>query len=655
MGKGDFNVPIIKAVGKAEAEQSLKLEGTFEDVSMETTTMANVEGTVFEEYPLLAALNNEANLYLNADGLRSTIKVLGNTRFNQGDIKLLEMDLDESLAIEASLSRVYAVLKITSNNEANVMDFNTKGKHIVQATMDLAPTSSLTADIEIDMSQPSSLGDLTIFEKTIVELTAPKQKISANAKIVSPVYTTSLTAELEGDAPVFKVTFKSTATSVFVILDYDLDSAITVSFENADLSLTGKAVLTHADLTMDVQHVLSHSMSDSRLTLNMDITSPTFTDVSYRYVASRDGISASVSTPSAGFLGLQFQGRVPSQMNARLYGRYASAPEDDVDIFIIRASAKDGDKMNLKVAFNMEAPEIMVNGLKERLPAIVSTLNDFGEKYQLIGHATSLKSAIVNLLEEAYTVTSQSPDLSQVSILFRNTVVQYQKIVQVFLDAAVKFLRETQFKLPGSDEMTTLPVVLKKLTGTIATVLEKAIQMMLVNAELTFNTMVDMLSNIQVTMPIGDVMSGAQMIDRLRDTVKGYLNQVVDLVRHLESLDMILEKLGETLKVIVDKAQEFVDKSLKSDILDAVAIYINAFYGNLVTVMKKVMDQANNVVDMENLNGTIDYLMEVVRSVVGLLSNTVSEFIQKAPASFQEYVKVEGGRLEIDLPFYLRQ
>merc|ERR1712168_1010461 len=238
MGKGDFNVPIIKAVGKAEAEQSLKLEGTFEDVSMETTTMANVEGTVFEEYPLLAALNNEANLYLNADGLRSTIKVLGNTRFNQGDIKLLEMDLDESLAIEASLSRVYAVLKIASNNEANVMDFNTKGKHIVQATMDLAPTSSLTADIEIDMSQPSSLGDLTIFEKTIVELTAPKQKISANAKIVTPVYTTSLAAELEGDAPVFKVTFKSTATSFIVLLDYDLDASATLSLENAILSLT---------------------------------------------------------------------------------------------------------------------------------------------------------------------------------------------------------------------------------------------------------------------------------------------------------------------------------------------------------------------------------------------------------------------------------
>merc|ERR1712168_110486 len=114
----------------------------------------------------------------------------------------------------------------------------TKGKHIVQATVDLAPTASLTADIEIDMSQPSSLGDLTIFEKTIVELTAPKQKISATAKIVTPVYTTSLAAEIEGDAPVFKVALKSSATSFIVLLDYDLDASATLSLENAILSLT---------------------------------------------------------------------------------------------------------------------------------------------------------------------------------------------------------------------------------------------------------------------------------------------------------------------------------------------------------------------------------------------------------------------------------
>lgn len=67
--------------------------------------------------------------------------------------------------------------------------------------------------------------------------------------------------------------------------------------------------------------MLSFFSSDARYTLNVDITSPTFTDGNLRYAAQRDGISASVSAPSIGFLGLQFSGTLP-QMSARLFGRY---------------------------------------------------------------------------------------------------------------------------------------------------------------------------------------------------------------------------------------------------------------------------------------------------------------------------------------------
>merc|ERR1712035_39774 len=119
---------------------------------------------------------------------------------------------------------------------ANMFNFNTNGKHVAQATIDLAPTSSLTADIEIDISQPSNMGDFTIFEKTVAEMTADTQKMSTNFKFVSPLYTTNLAAEVEGIIPVFKVTFKSSATSVFVLLDYDMDASTTANFENEALN-----------------------------------------------------------------------------------------------------------------------------------------------------------------------------------------------------------------------------------------------------------------------------------------------------------------------------------------------------------------------------------------------------------------------------------
>ena len=68
--------------------------------------------------------------------------------------------------------------------------------------------------------------------------------------------------------------------------------------------------------------MLSFFSSVSRHTLNVDITSPTFTDMNLRYASLRDAISASVSSPSAGFLGFQLSGKVPFQMNTRVFGRY---------------------------------------------------------------------------------------------------------------------------------------------------------------------------------------------------------------------------------------------------------------------------------------------------------------------------------------------
>ncbi|XP_031178438.1 apolipoprotein B-100-like [Sander lucioperca] len=648
--KGDFDLPVIKAIGKAEADHSLKLEGSFEYVSIESCTKANMDGTVLEDYLLLGVLDNDANLYLNKDGLRSTSKVIADAKLNQGATKVMGIDVNENIAVEASLSRVYAVLKYTGNNEANLFDFNTNGKHVVQATIDLAPTSSLTADMEINLSQPSSLGDLTIFEKTVAEVTAAKQKISTNGKFVSPLYTTNLAAEVEGSAPVFKVSFRSSATSAIVFLEYDMDSSITINFEHAGVSLTGKAVFTHTDLTLDIQHILSHTLSDSRLTLNVDITSPAFTDMNLRYAVRKDGISATISIPSTGFLGLQLHGRAPSQINARLYGRYASDPGKDVDIFTIRTSAKDADKVNLKMVINMDAPDIMLRGLQERLSAITSCLSSFFEKYQLFKHAAQLKNIIICYTEEAHNIANNhAPHLSQVSILFRNTVAQYQKTIQVFLDNAIKVLRETQVKLPGSEEMTPLIEVLNKLTTSITTMLEKTMHLVAVNVQYVSSAMFGMTRKIQVTMPIGDVMAGAKIIDDIRDWVKAIPNPIVDLLKNLESLDMFLEKLGDTLKFFIDKAQDFIDNTLKSDVLDAIADYINAFYDKHVSLMKTITKYANTAVDIESINGTINYILDIFRSVVNQFYYTVTDYLQQAPTQYRSYVKVKGRKLEINL------
>ncbi|KAG7239696.1 hypothetical protein INR49_028632 [Caranx melampygus] len=626
----------------------MKLEGTFEYISIESTIRAKMDGTVLENYLVFGVLDNEINQYLNNDGLRSTSKIIADAKLNHGTNKVIGIDVNENLAVEASLKRVYAVLEYTGNNEANLFNLNTNGKHITKVTIDLAPMSSLMAAIELDISQPSSLGEFSIFEKTVAEVTTAKQKMSTNAKFVSPLYTTNLAAEIEGNIPVFKVTFKSAATSVIVFLEYDLDSSIVGNFEHGGLSLTGKMVFTHDDLTVDIQNILSHTPSDSGLTLNMDITSPAFTDLNLRYAVRKDGISATISIPSTGLLGLQLHGRTPSQMNARLYGRYASDPGNDVDIFTIRASAKDANRMNFKMSINMDTPNIMLRELNEKIPAITSCLSSFAEKYQLFSHAAQLKNIIIFYVEKAHNIENVERYLPPLSALFRKTVVQYQKTIEVFLDAAIKFLRETRVKLPGSDHMTTLLEVLNKTMSSITSMVGKALQLLAINVEYALNFLLGMVSKIQVTMPVGDVMAIAKLRDQIRNSVKTMFNPVVDYVNHPESFDMLLEKLSDTLKLLVDKAQDYVDYQLRSPLLQhPIAFCMNYVYDIYIKLVKAMTEYANTSVDTDSINNIIYYILDIFRSKVNEFRYTVTGYLQRAPAQYRSYVKVKGTKLEI--------
>ena len=325
-----------------------------------------------------------------------------------------------------------------------------------------------------------------------------------------------------------------------------------------------------------------------------------------------------------------------------------SSPETDVEILTIRAAAKDGDKLRLQASYNLDAPKDIMVALEERVPAITSTLVSFADKYGIAGALESLKNTLVNTVSEAYnTAKSHAPEMSQLSILFRDVVVQYQKTVQVLLDAAIKFLRETQIELPGM-EKATLPEIVHKITTNVGTVFEQLLQVISENLFAYLTPIVDTISSIQVTMPSGEVLTGGQILDQ----VKAVVNKVVELVKNLESLDKILEKLGEALHDVVEKAQGFVD-SLHSDILDTVSLYINTLYHNLLTVVKTITEHVDSLLNVQEVESTIKYAVEFVRSVVDMILTRVSAILPQGVDN--AYLKVSEGRLEVELPLSLHQ
>lgn len=306
--------------------------------------------------------------------------------------------------------------------------------------------------------------------------------------------------------------------------------------------------------------------------------------------------------------------------------------------------------MNLKMVFNMDAPEIMLSGLQERLPVITSCFSSFAEKYPLLKQAVQLKNIVIDFTEEAFNVANNhTPDLSQVSILFRNTVVQYQRAVQVFLDAAVKVLRETRVKLPGSEETTPLIEVLNKMFTGLTTMVEKAFNLLAVNVEHATNAVIGVISKVQVTMPVGDVIAVKKLFDRIRNEIKTMPNPVVEFLKNLERPDLFLEKLGNTLKFFVDRSQDFVDVILETDVLDFIAVYMNALYDKYIIVIRTVTNYVNTAMDSEYIKSTINYMLEMFRSAVSQFKLTVIHYLEQAPDQNRPYVRVNGEKLEISI------
>ncbi|XP_073709018.1 apolipoprotein Bb, tandem duplicate 1 [Garra rufa] len=616
-----FDVPIIKLAGKGSAENILKGEATPTFVSAETLIKSSIDGTFLDSGIVKGALNYDESFYLNGNSLRYALKTLADGNLNYGDLKLA-FDVDENLSVETAMEHVYAMLKFSSKNEANIGGFNTKGDHTGQATVDMELLKSLVADMKLDLSQPSTFGDLKISEMALVELSLPKQKIDYTSKIISPVYTTDVVAKLDGSAPVYKTVLKATATSPAVLLEYNLDSSMSTTMENGALVVGANAVLTHADFTMDISNVLR--MGDPSHTVNVDITSPTFTDVNVRYAAQRDGLSASVSTPTTGHLGFQLQGKTPSDMTARIYSRYASAPGDDVEILNIRAVPK-GDEKVLLVSYNILATLDMAGGFMERLQPMVSRVEGFAKKYGITDARDRLfivLNKIERVFRDAYSSASwPSQDLSELSKLFRNVVVTYQKTIQVLIDAAISFLRETKYKLPGMDE-ATLPQICKKIQFIIAEMLEKLAN----NLEIYFSPIMENIKTVEMKLPSGKVMTVAELKENVRSTLGSYLAMVVDVMKQTKGLDVYLRKLKQTLQEVVDKAQEFVD-SIKSDILEGVAASLNIVY-------KKLLQTVNDLGTM------FVYLVLLPLSVLY--------------SHWEEFINANNGiqQIELPLPFF---
>ena len=192
--KYSFDLPLIEVTGMGNIEQNLALEGLSSYISLETITKGKIDGTMKTHVNFAGALNNEANVYLNANGLRSTSKIDANSKLDYKKADVWDVDMNTNLAMEASLRRAYMALSYTSNNMAAVGSFDTKGRHTAKATLEFIPLNTLTAKVEIAVSQPSNIGDVGIDQTIDLEIMADKQKLTwiGKEQVIYVIHTCNL-------------------------------------------------------------------------------------------------------------------------------------------------------------------------------------------------------------------------------------------------------------------------------------------------------------------------------------------------------------------------------------------------------------------------------------------------------------------------------
>ncbi|XP_063298188.1 apolipoprotein B-100 [Pelobates fuscus] len=192
----DFSESAYGNSARGSLDHTLSIEGLSSYFSLETLTKGDVTGTMLD-LPFNGQVNNEANIYLNSNGFRSSVKIMGNTI--AGDFITLE--LSENLGVEASTSRIYTVWEHTGKNYLRYLPgFYTRGEQNVKAKIDLA-FWSLLSSLQMQISQPSSLFDAASLNQAItLNLYPEKQEFDINGEGILNTLILAHNGKLSNDA-----------------------------------------------------------------------------------------------------------------------------------------------------------------------------------------------------------------------------------------------------------------------------------------------------------------------------------------------------------------------------------------------------------------------------------------------------------------------
>uniref|UniRef100_A0A3B4FGW7 Apolipoprotein Ba n=1 Tax=Pundamilia nyererei TaxID=303518 RepID=A0A3B4FGW7_9CICH len=181
-----FSIPLIEAAGNCDMNWELEALPSY--VSLETCTQGKTDIMMVNGCIFSGDLENKASFYFTANSLRSTVKTVLNSNLDKQEKQkrnsnnIFLFDLNKELALAVSLQRIFATAECTSTNNVDLAFFTTNGKHVAKGELDFIPLTTFKTKLNIEASQPSSLGDARLIQSINLAVSSEKQSLTWRVK-----------------------------------------------------------------------------------------------------------------------------------------------------------------------------------------------------------------------------------------------------------------------------------------------------------------------------------------------------------------------------------------------------------------------------------------------------------------------------------------
>lgn len=355
-----------------------------------------------------------------------------------------------------------------------------------------------------------------------------------------------------------------------------------------------------------------------------------------------------------------------------------------MDILKFDIAIKNSKRLSFQTQWNKELPSQILMWLKEKVASlkdlkdtilyyITAVYNDTSKKYEkLQGAIDHIKYQSKVMYKRAAETIAAADQISYNVVMVPRA---YQKNIQALLEAAISFIRDTRFQLPGHFENLSGLEVYNKISVFIFDVIDEAITRVPEIFTSYAKAIIEHIREIEVTIPGSTrIITGRDVLDDFHVAFQKIQSQMITILKGLRDVrfETIVDKLSEILKLSVEKAEELLN-IIKFQDLSKLSFWISKAFSDAVnsnifieiteqaeksrTIIedyyKTVKAKAQDIFDemtIEQLVVDIQAWIESIMNQLEVLMNKITETLKDAIKNIQFYVRVSDTEMDIDIP-----